>query len=70
MTAVPKREILGLRHQAGEKHQRRRERLGGGGEMLAHPELVVAEPVGEDRLGGVLGERLATASGRADAPAS
>ena len=52
------REVLGLRHEAGEEHQRRGERLGGGGEMLAHPELVVAELVGQDRLGGVLGQRV------------
>jgi hypothetical protein len=51
-------EVFGLRHEAGEKHQRRGERLGGGGEMLAHPQFVVAEPVGEQRLGGVLGQRL------------
>ena len=49
-------EVLGLRHEAGEEHQRRGERLGGGGEMLAHPELVIAELVGQDRLGGVLGQ--------------
>ena len=52
------REVLGLRHQAGEEHQRRGERLGDGGEVLAHPELVEAELVGQQRLGGVLAQRV------------
>jgi len=51
------RQVFGLRHQAGEEHQRRGERLGDRREMLAHPELVEAELVGEQRLGGVLGQR-------------
>ena len=43
--------------EAGEEHQRRGERLGGGGEVLAQPELVEAELVGQHRLFGVLRER-------------
>jgi len=51
-------EIPGARHEAGHEHQRRRNGLGGRGEMLAEPQFIEAEPVGIERLLLVLGERV------------
>src|SRR6185437_9497628 len=51
-------QILGARHEARHEHQRRRDWLGGRGEMLAEPHLVEAERVGVERFFLVLGERL------------
>ena len=51
------RDVLGALQEAGEEHQRRGNGLGGGGEMLAQPEFIEAEPVGEHRLLAVLLER-------------
>ncbi len=53
----PEREVAGVRHEAGEEHERRGDRLGGGGKMLAHPQLVEPESIGQQRLFGVLFER-------------
>ena len=51
-------QVFGARHEARHEHQRRRDRLGGRGEMLAEPHFVEAERVGVERLLLVLGERL------------
>ena len=58
-------QILGARQERRHEHQRRRDRLGGGGEMFAEPQFVEAELVGVERLLLVLGERIGEhASGR------
>ena len=57
MTAVPNVMCLVRASRLREEHQRRGDRLGRGGEMLAQPQLVEAELVGEQRFFGVLFER-------------
>jgi hypothetical protein len=47
-----------LRQERRHEHHGRGDRLAGGGEMLAHPNFVEAEPVGQQRLRAVLGERV------------
>src|SRR5262245_44716619 len=49
-----KRDALRLWDQTCHQHQGRRDRLAGGGEMLAQPHLVEAEPLGEQGLLGSL----------------
>ena len=63
-------DAAGLRDQARHEHQRRRDRLGGGGEMLADEDLVEAEPLGQQHLLGGFGHIVASASASADAAAS
>ena len=57
-------QVLGLRYEAGHEHQRRRDRLAGRRKMLAEPQLLEAEPVGQQRFLGVLGKRLGKRAGR------
>ncbi len=51
-------QVFGARHEARHEHQRRGDRLGGRGKMLAEPHLVEAERVGVKRLLLVLGQRV------------
>jgi len=48
------RNVPGARKNAGEEHHRGGDRLGGGGEMLAQPQLVEAELIGEHRFPAIL----------------
>ena len=57
-------QILGARREARHEHQRRGDRLGGGGKMLADPEFVEAELIGVERLLFVFGERVGERAGR------
>jgi hypothetical protein len=50
-------DVPSAREKTGEEHHRRRDRFGGGGEMLAQPQLVEAERVGKHRFFAVLVER-------------
>ncbi len=50
-------DVSRAREEIGEEHQGRGNGLGGGGEMLAQPQLLEAELVGEQRLLRVLVER-------------
>jgi hypothetical protein len=50
-------DVLGACDQVREEHHRRGDRLGGGGEMLAQPQLVEAELLGQHRFLHVLVER-------------
>ena len=51
-------QVLGARRKAGHEHQRRGDRLGGRGKMLADPQFVEAELIGVERLFLVFGQRI------------